>query len=195
MVIVVPTFAGGEPSDKTEIGGSVVKVAFAEGVIGAIDDGIQENVETSLNDERDAAPERAQEQHENSDADENSGDAETQNVAVEPVVANVRRKYFQCFGIFGFAVVVINVAEQNAPKAFEHRTVRIALDVGVTVMLAMHSDPFLGVDSRPQPKLQAHRESNNGVEVNAAVSESAMQIDARGECRELNDHNYSYDRV
>lgn len=195
VMIVVPAFAGGEPGDKTEISGGVVEVAFAEGVIGAVDDGVQENVEAGLNNESDAAPERAEEQHKNGDAEENADDAEAQNVAVKPIVANVRSERSQRFGIFCLAVVVINIAEQNAPKALEHGTMRIALDVSVTVMLAMHSDPFLRVDSGPQPELQAHRESNDGVKVNTTMSESAMQIDARGERGELNDHNYSHNGI
>jgi hypothetical protein len=195
MMVVVPAFAGGEPGNKAKVRGRVIEVPMAEGVIGAVDDCIQENVQACLYEESAESPNRAQKQHEDGDTNQNSSDAEAEKMAVEPVITNVRRECLERLWIFGFAIVVVNVAQQNAPEAFEYRAVRIALDVGVAVMLAMHRHPLLGINSGPQPKLHAHGECSYGMQIHTTVRQSPMQVNAGRECGKLHNYNYSYDCV
>lgn len=195
MVIVMPAFAGGEQRDKAEIRSGVVEILLPEGMIGAVDHGIQENVNAGLNDEGDAAPQRAQEEHEDADAEQDADEAESEEVTVKPIVANIRRECRQRLRIFCFAIVVIDVSKKDAPQAFENRTMRIAFDVGVAMMLAMDGNPFLGVNSGPKPELHAHRKRHHRMQVDATMGQSAMQVNAGGKCGKLDNDNNSENGV
>lgn len=70
---------------------------------------------------------------------------------------------------------------------------RIAFHIGVTMMFPMNGDPFLGVDSGPKPELHTHGERDCGMQINAAMSQSAVQINAGGKRGKLNnDDNSDY---
>ena len=174
MMVVVPTLSRGEQGDKRQIRCCIVEIAFAECVIRAVNYRIQENVRGGLDEVRNSSPNRPEQQHENCDTRDYASEPEAENMAVEPAIANVRCERRQRLRLLRFARIVVNVAEQNPPKAFEHRTVRIALDVRVAMMFAVHRDPFFRVDTRPQPQLQAHRKRDDGAQVNAAMRERSM---------------------
>ncbi len=195
MMIVVPAFAGSEQRDKAEICSGVIEILLPERVIRTINHGVQENVKAGLYEESRESPERAQKHHENADADQNSHYAEAEKMAVEPAVANIRRECRQRLLVFRLAIIVIDVSQKDSPQTFENGTMGITFHIGVTVMLAMDGDPFFGVNSGPEPELHAHRERHGGMQVNATVSQSAMQINAGGKCRKLDDDNNSNNSV
>lgn len=195
VVIIVPAFTRGQKRDEAEVRSCVVKVTFAEGMIGAVDDSIQENVQTGLRDKRDPSPERSKDEHEECDSHNDSGETKSENVAIKPVIADIWCERLKRLGILCLTVVVVDVAKKNAPQAFENGAVRISFHIGVPMVLAMHRDPFLCVDAGPQPKLHAHRKGNYGIEIHAAMSQCSMEVNAGGECGKLNDHNYSNDCV
>lgn len=72
VVIVVPSFAGGEQRDEAEIRCGVVEVLLSERVIRAVNHGVQENINAGLNEERDSTPQRAKQKHEDTNADQHS---------------------------------------------------------------------------------------------------------------------------
>ena len=195
MMVVVPALACCEQCYEAKIRSGIVEVPMAKGMIGAIDDRVQEDVNASLHHESDAAPERAQQEHENRDADQHADKPKPEEMAIKPVIADVRCKGAECDGIFRFTIVVVHIAQQNAPQPFQNRTMGIAFHVCVAMVLAMDGHPFFGVDSGPEPKLHAHRKSRHGMQIHAAMSQGSMQVDAGRKGRQLNNYNHSNHRV
>ena len=53
---------------------------------------------------------------------------------------------------------------------------RVARNIGERVMLAMHCDPFLGLDTRGEPDEGAEKPGSEGMQGQRSMAESAMQI-------------------
>src|SRR5579859_1975980 len=114
-MVVVPAFSRSEQCDEGEIRGSVVEIAFAEGVIRAVDYSVEENIGGGLHKVGKPSPGGSKQQHENRDARDYTRQPKAKNMAVEPAVADVRRKRSQRLRLLRLARVIVDVPKQNAP--------------------------------------------------------------------------------
>src|SRR5579864_1139263 len=55
MVVVMQTFAAGEPGNQAEVGGGILEILVADSVAGAIDDRIHADIRGTLHDKSDNA--------------------------------------------------------------------------------------------------------------------------------------------
>lgn len=149
VVVIVPAFSSSEQSDEAQIRRGIVEIMFTNCVICAIDDCVEENVRRSLDKICNAAPCRAQDKHENGNPKDYAGKSEAENVAIEPIVADIRRECRERVGIFRFPRVVIDIPQKDPPQAFENRAVRVAFHVRVTMMLTVHCNPLFCINSCP----------------------------------------------
>ena len=102
-----------------------------------------------------------------------------EGVIVEPSIGtrgrNVSREAPRRLHVAGLTPIQSDVAALHLEPAEQHRRVRIALDVGVGVVLAVNSDPLPRPDSRRDPHQEPKDLGHRPLERDRSMSQTAVQ--------------------
>jgi hypothetical protein len=80
-----------------------------------------------------------------------------------------------------------HIAELHGPEAMKVRAVRIAVNLGKGVMLAMHGNPFARAEAGGNPETQSEEKRNDGMQLERFMRGAAMEKNSGAENRYLRD--------
>ena len=146
VVVVVQTFAHGEEREPLEVRGGVVEGLAAEVWLTAFTAALSPRYMTAWKPAATRPDERAEHDHEERDADAEADEGWSKTYAVPTVPREVAsRTASTCSGSLATLRYSADVAELHRDPAEQHGRVRVALDVGVRVVLAVHGHPLPGL--------------------------------------------------
>ncbi len=180
VMVVVQAFAGSDQGQPLEVAGPVGVRAPAEVVSDGVDRSRAAEVQVDVHEGGEETDQRAEENDQNADPE-----AETEEgVIVEPPVGSCGRQVLGVaghgLGVAGLAPVQADVAALHLDPAEQHGGVRVALDVGERVMLAVHGDPLSRADARGDPHEEPKHLGDRAFEGHGLVGEPAVQEHRRG---------------
>ena len=187
MVVVQPLAhrePGQPPQVVSGVGVRLVAVGVAEGVYRRAHHQVDHRVHRG----RQQAEPQPEEQAQDRDPDGQPEERVVEEDAVPRVGREVARVAGDDLLVLGDPAVEGDVAELHCGHAQQDGGVRVALDVGVRVVLAVHGHPLAGTDSGGDPREHPARGGDAGRQRQRAVGEGAMEVERGDEGGELAHH-------
>ncbi|MEY3093462.1 MAG: hypothetical protein RIU67_2245 [Actinomycetota bacterium] len=175
VVVVVQTLSGGEERQPLQVSGSIGVGPPAEVVSDPIHRRRSGDVQHGVSDGDDGTRERSEQEHENGDSD---GQAQ-QRAVEEPPIPTIGREV-ACIAkrlhVARRSSVQHDVRQLHPSPSEQHGRMRIALDIGVRVVLAVNGDPLAGLDAGADPHEDAESETGRTTQSESAVSQRSMEV-------------------
>jgi hypothetical protein len=121
VVVVVQAFPEGGERQEPEVGRVVREALVAEGVAGAVDRGVQQQVNDCQRRERHQTGSQPHQQHQDQSRQAEPECPAPQECLVEAVEREIRGVFLQSIVVVGLAAIVVDVSEHDLP---------VPLDVG-----------------------------------------------------------------
>ena len=187
VVVVVPALAARDERQPADVAGRVVVGAPAEAVADRVHGAAEAEVEDRVGEGGDQAPDRAEQHDQHADAEAEADEGVVEHVPVPPVGRHVLGVAANRLRVAGLAPVQGGVGELDPDPAEQLGRVRIALHVGVGVVLAVDRHPLPGLDADGDPHDEPEGEGQRRPEPDGPVGGGAVQVDRRGQVGELGD--------
>ena len=147
VMVVVQPLAGGEEREPLQVPRRVLERLATEGVAHCIHSATEREVRHRVEERGHDAPDRAEHDAQEHDADAQSEERVVEQDAVPPIGGQIARVPRHLLGIVRHLAVERHVRELHADPTEQCGGVGIALDVGEGVVLAMDGDPLAGPDA------------------------------------------------
>ena len=177
VVVVVEALAAGHPCEDARVVRRVVEVLPAVPVSDAVDERRHdEHVQQGVAAGHGAADRRPEENHQPRDAEAESHPAPREHQAVKPVLEHIGCETSERLGVARFAGIVQGVEQLHAPQPDQLGTVRVAVPIGVRVVLPVNRHPFAAVLSRGEPQHETEHDVRGAMHADGPMRQGAMEI-------------------